>query len=181
MADIKLQAGCFAIVIYMIVYYSASNSRNGLKCNRFYDLLLGISPWAIFFDGATAWTVNHLDIVPRSINLFLHGCFLFTMSFFILLSFIYMCDISIGLGRDNKMLDTVIILFIIVEMVSMFFLKDLEFVIGVNTNYSMGISVKLIYGMFFVYFALMLIAVIYHKKQIEKKKYISIITCILIA
>ena len=31
--------------------------------------MMVVSPWAVFFDGFTAWTVNHMDIVPAFLNM----------------------------------------------------------------------------------------------------------------
>ena len=44
--------------------YIKESFRAHIPCNHFFDGFLAVSPWAIFFDGTTAWTVNHMDIVP---------------------------------------------------------------------------------------------------------------------
>lgn len=49
-----------------------------MKCDHFFDALMIITPWAVFFDGFTAWTVNHMDIVPDMVNRIAHLLFFLT-------------------------------------------------------------------------------------------------------
>ena len=36
------------------------------------DMMYSALPRAVFFDGFTAWTVNHMDIVPDMVNRIAH-------------------------------------------------------------------------------------------------------------
>ena len=78
MGYFKLQSGCLLVFSYILWIYWKDTRGANLAYNRYYDGLLAVSPWAIFFDGATAWTVNQPQIVPDAINLLLHGLFLYS-------------------------------------------------------------------------------------------------------
>ncbi|MBS7242603.1 MAG: hypothetical protein KIG77_09540, partial [Treponema sp.] len=59
----KLQIGSLFVVLFITIDYvrqTRCKNRN-LSCNKLFDALLIVSSWFIFFDGLTAWTVNHLD------------------------------------------------------------------------------------------------------------------------
>ena len=57
----KLQIGCMLVILYIEITYNKEATRGKVPRNLFYDILLKIAPWAVFFDGLTAWTVNHMD------------------------------------------------------------------------------------------------------------------------
>lgn len=66
MQYIKLQLGCLVVILYIIVNYVKATIKKDIPCNRLYDTLMVIAPWAVFFDGLTAWTVNHMEISTTS-------------------------------------------------------------------------------------------------------------------
>lgn len=68
MQFVKLQLGCLLVMAYIEITYIVATLRGKIPCNRFFDALMVVSPWAVFFDGFTAWTVNHMDIVPAFLN-----------------------------------------------------------------------------------------------------------------
>lgn len=43
------------------------------------DMMYSALPRAVFFDGFTAWTVNHMDIVPDMVNRIAHLLFFLLM------------------------------------------------------------------------------------------------------
>lgn len=61
MQYIKLQLGCLVVILYIIVNYVKATIKKNIPCNCLYDTLMVIAPWAVFFDGLTAWTVNHIS------------------------------------------------------------------------------------------------------------------------
>ena len=87
----KLQIGSLFVVLFITFDYirQISGKKRSLSCNKSFDALLIVSPWFIFFDGLTAWTVNHLDIVPVSLNLVLHAVFFILLSLFMLVMFLH--------------------------------------------------------------------------------------------
>ena len=64
MQFIKLQIGCLLVISYIEVTYIKATLKGKIPCNKRFDLLMAVAPWAVFFDGLTAWTVNHQDVIP---------------------------------------------------------------------------------------------------------------------
>lgn len=69
--------------------------------NVLFETILAAGIVGIFFDGATAYTVNHLAEIPASVNTFLHLCFLSFLDIFVFLMFLYMYDITRGLPQKE--------------------------------------------------------------------------------
>ena len=69
--------------------------------NVLFETILAAGIVGIFFDGATAYTVNHLAEIPASVNTFLHLCFLSFLDIFVFLMFLYMYDITRGLPQKR--------------------------------------------------------------------------------
>ena len=87
----KLQIGCMIIVLYVAcIYIREKKIYQMKKKNLLFDAILTTGIVGIFFDGATAYTVNHLVEVPVSVNMFLHMCFLSFLDIFVFLMFLYM-------------------------------------------------------------------------------------------
>ena len=59
MQFIKLQIGCLLVISYIEVTYIKATLKGKIPCNKRFDLLMAVAPWAVFFDGLPAWTVNH--------------------------------------------------------------------------------------------------------------------------
>ena len=47
MFEFKLQLGCLVIVLYIIFVYIKETYNKKLSCNKIFDSLLVVSPWAI--------------------------------------------------------------------------------------------------------------------------------------
>ena len=77
MQFVKLQLGCLLVMAYIEIAYIAATLRGKIPCNRFFRRVDGSIPIGSFFDGFTAWTVNHMDIVPAFLNRGAHLLFLF--------------------------------------------------------------------------------------------------------
>ena len=88
---IKLQIGCLVLVLYLeLIYIWQTTGKNAkVSCNPIFDALMMIVPSLIVFDGLTAWTVNHLDIVPVSLNLVFHAVFFILLSLFMFVMFLH--------------------------------------------------------------------------------------------
>lgn len=90
------------IFFYILWMYWKESVNTKIECNFFYDALLCVAPWAIFFDGLTAWTVNHTQIVSDNLNLALHGLFFISMDLTIIFSTLYMWHITVGVPRKKE-------------------------------------------------------------------------------
>ena len=99
-----------------------------------FDIIFSVTLIAVIFDGATAWTVNHMDIVPDWLNLLLHGGFFVFMNAVTMFIFIYMIDQTVGIsGKKNLCLS--VLPGIIATIGILVFLNRLYYVQGNTTNY----------------------------------------------
>jgi len=96
MIHVKLQLGCLLVILYIVISYIKENTKTKMKCDHFFDALMIITPWAVFFDGFTAWTVNHMDIVPDMVNRIAHLLFFFLMDLTIIITTAYTFDQLLG-------------------------------------------------------------------------------------
>ncbi|MGN0437609.1 MAG: HD-GYP domain-containing protein [Lachnospiraceae bacterium] len=179
MFEFKLQLGCLLIVLYIVVAYIKGTYDRKISCNRYFDALLITVPWAIIFDGVTAWTVNHLDIVPEWLNLLFHCLFFVFMNGVSANIFVYMVNQTIGIANKKQLL-----LGLMPGIVSLFliflFIKDLYFVEGKVTNYSFGNSVIVCYASVFLHFLMIIGLIIWKHRTIEKRKMTTILSFIII-
>lgn len=171
MQYIKLQAACLIIVLYTIATYIRSSMTTQIKTNIFYNAILVIAPVAIILDGATAWTVNHLDSVPGFVNDFLHLLFLIYMSLSIAATTIYIYDQLMGISRKNC---RPLILFLSTGILSQVLIvagaSSLQYIQGKVTNYSMGFSVYVCFISMFMHYGFILYLIISRHKYITREK-----------
>jgi len=177
----KLQIACLLIVLFVVVIYIKDTLERDLPCNKYFDALLYFAPWFIIFDGLTAWSVNHLDCFSRLTNLIFHGLFFFFVQLTIAATFFYFCDTTIGLPKGKLKKALLLLPFLVSEGIGLVTLKDLEFLQGQSTNYSMGVAALTCFASVFIYFSMVLFILLFHKQQIEKRKYKSILIFILMS
>ena len=186
MFEFKLQMGCLIIISYFIISYVKSTYNPNYNCNKIFDILIVVAPWAIVFDGVTAWSVNHMDIVPGWLNLLLHGVFFLLMDAVLIITYAYMVSITVKL-EGKSMRFSVFIPGIISVVLILAFLKDLYYVEGKTTNYSMGTSVIICYTSMFVYFLMIMVLLALKHRTLERHQMRSFISfmaldlCILVA
>ena len=170
----KLQIGCLLVVMYFVIAYTRATVNRKLPCNRYFDMLLAVAPWAIIFDGVTAWTVNRRDVIPDSVNLLLHLVFFVFMYLVIVAMYVYMLDVTIGINRRKRMLFLCLIPSMVTLAVLFLFMKDLYYIEGKTTSYSMGIPVIACYASLLIHEIIILLLVLTHKRTIEKRKRLRI-------
>lgn len=175
MFEYKLQIGCLLAVLYFTIVYVKSTLEKKVKCNLLFDALLVVTPWAIVFDGATAWTVNHMDIVSSQVNLALHALFFLFMAFVMTLLFVYMLNQLLGIDTKGKAILAVLpgMLTVITILLTM---NKLYYVHGETTNYSMGVPVVICFASLFMHFVFIFVMICCKRKTIEKHKILSIVT-----
>ncbi len=169
MFEFKLQVGCLAVVLCITIYYVKSTMNKKLPCNRYFDALLFLIPWAIVFDGVTAWSVNHMDVVPDWLNLVFHGLFFILMNESLALIFLYLIRQTVGI-RDRKQFWFYMTPNLIVLGVILFTLKDLYYIHGTTTNYSYGTPVIACYVSLLIHFVMIFVVVLINRRTLEKKK-----------
>ena len=183
MSFIKLQIGCLVLVLYLeLIYIWQTTGKNAkVSCNPIFDALMMIVPSLIVFDGVTAWTVNHLEIVPVSLNLVLHAVFFILLSLFMFVMFLH--TLSFVKGFPQKLIFRFLIFlpFIISVILILVFLPELEFIIGKKVNYSMGISVVVCYLVILLYFILIFVFTVRRIKYLEVRKRINVMSFLFIS
>lgn len=102
MRYVKLQFGCLLVILYIVITYIRAIKRGRSKTSRQYNLLMLVAPIAVIFDGITAWTVNHMDIVPSVVNRLAHLLFFLFMDFTIIITSRYMYDLLIGYDKTAQ-------------------------------------------------------------------------------
>lgn len=173
MIDYKLQIGCLLVCLYFISAYIKESLMRKLECNRVFDVLLIVSPWTIVFDALTAWSVNHLEMVPTWVNIALHGVFFITFDLIVILDYLYIVDKIIGLQeRKTKILAVTPAILSVIGIVA--FLPQLQFIVGKNTNYSMGISVIFCFASLIVHSILIIIVIASNIRFISREKLFDI-------
>lgn len=179
----KLQIGSLVVVLFITFNYfrQTSGINRNFSRNKLFDALLIVSPWFIFFDGLTAWTVNHLDTVPLWLNNTFHCLFFLAVDVTMFLSFIYLCDATFGFPKSTIKKILLCFPFVINVLAIFIFIKDLNYVIGKTTNYSMGLSVIACYLNAFVYLLFLFFVVTLYRKKIEKNRYAGVIMSIAVS
>lgn len=178
---IKLQLGCIAVLLYILVIYIKENKKQGKFefCQPFCFLLVG-GLVSVFFDAATAYSVNHIEQVGAVCNMLLHLAFLLSLDTFIFGVYIYMLHITNGLPRSIKGVVAVFIPYVLNVIMVVVNISDLEYRTGVITNYSMGWSAYTCYAMSLIYIALSLWTFFGKGMFIEYEKGWSISSCLII-
>ena len=180
---IKLQIGCLVLVLYLeLIYIWQTTGKNAkVSCNPIFDALMMIIPSLIVFDGLTAWTVNHLEIVPVSLNLVFHAVFFILLSLFMFVMFLHTLSFIKGFPKRFFFRILIILPFIISVILILVFLPELEFIIGKKVNYSMGISVVVCYLVILLYFILVFVFTVRRIKYLEVRKRINVMSFLFIS
>ncbi len=181
MQYIKLQVGCLIVILYVIVTYVKAADRRHIPCNKLYDALMVVTPWAVFFDGLTAWTVNHIDSVPDIVNHLAHLLFFIFMDLVIIITALYMYDQTIGLSKQNRKKNWLLLVPGVVSLVLIVAgIGQLKYLHGQTTNYSMGFSVYVCFGTLFFYYGIILYLLIARHRFLPKEKKLGTASIIII-
>lgn len=181
MQFLKLQLGCLLAIAYIEISYIRATMKGKIPCNPFFDALLAVAPWAVFFDGLTAWTVNHMDIVPEFWNRSAHLLFFLSMDLTVLITTGYIYDRLLGLRNQEKeglllgLPGTVSLILIIAGM------GELVYIPGKTTWYSMGFPVYVCYGTVILYYGSILYFVITRRRFLPRDKLLGTLSFIVIA
>lgn len=179
MQYVKLQMGCLLVILYIVITYIKVTHRK-ISCNRYFDVLLAVAPWAVFFDGLTAWTVNHMNIVPEYVNRTAHLIFFVLMDIIIIVTAKYMYNELLGerkKERENLFLAIPGILSLVLLVAG---IGELHYIHGETTWYSMGFSVYVCFATLVVYYGSILFIVISRHRFLPKDKMLGTLSFIAI-
>lgn len=169
------------IIAYIEITYIRGMLRGKVPCNRLFDALLAVAPWAVFFDGLTAWSVNNMDIVSGALNRIAHLLFFVFMDMVIIITAMYMYDQLIGIRKRAKELFIIGLPGLISLLLVVFNIGQLYYIHGRTTWYSMGISVYVCYATVVLYYGMILLLVIARRRFLPKEKVLGTLSFVVIA
>ena len=181
MQYIKLQLGCLLVIAYIEITYVKVAIQSKIPCNRLFDGLLAIAPWAVFFDGLTAWTINHMDVVPDWLNRGAHLLFFLFMDLTIFVTAGYMYDQLIGFRKENRLQNILLALPGLISMVLIAAgIGQLEYRQGAYTFYSTGFSVYVGFASIALYYGAIAYLAITRRRFLSKDKVLGTMSFIVI-
>lgn len=177
----KLQLGCLLVILYIEITYIKETSKGKIQCNKYFDVLLAVAPWAVFFDGLTAWLVNHMEMIPGYVNRGAHLLFFIFMDITVIVTAMYIYDQLIGFRkkiRENLLfgIPGAVSLVLIVAGIG-----ELNYIEGKTTWYSMGFSVYVCFATVIMYYGMILFLVISRRRFLPKEKILGTLSFIVIA
>ncbi len=177
MEHIRLQLGCLAVLAYIAYIYlrQCSTYHRDLK-DTLFDKMLLLGMVSILFDGATAFTVNNISLVGEAVNMVLHALFLISLDSVIFALFLYMLKITGAFPKRRTGSVLIFLPFALNVAVVVCFIGQLDYVEGVTTSYSMGVSAYTCFIMAAVYILLSIITFFRRWNYIESNKRASIFT-----
>lgn len=175
MDHFRLQIGCLAVIFFIIFTYYREIGVNTKKkeYSLFVALFINAIVW-IFFDGLTAYTVNHPESVSSRANLLFHVAFMVSIDTMVFLMYIYIQ--SLAKSYANKILKWFFIItpYVFNILVLFFTAHKLEYAEGKITNYAVGFPVYTCYATVAIYFIFTFVAFFRSWKNIERRKLMSI-------
>lgn len=176
----KLQMGCILIVLYVtFIYFRERRAYKVKKREIIFEWLLLIGGISILFDGATAYTVNHLEQVPDIWNDILHMCFLCSLDAIVFLMFLYIADITIGIPKNKLKRFCLMLPLLLNIVIVVLFMPTLEYRSGEVTNYSMGVSAYTCFVMVAVYMAATIVLLFISRNNLGHHKLVTVSTCVM--
>lgn len=181
MEHCKLQIGCLVVVLYIAFIYVRECRRTGRSLKEsLFDELLTVGIICIFFDGVTAYTVNHLDTVNDTLNRMLHMCYLLSIDTVVFSLFVYMLHSA---GNLPGSIEKKLLLygpFVINVIIVVTNIGSLEYRIGRVTNYSMGVSAYTCYTTVAIYTLFTMVVFFKQWRYIADHKRTSIFTYLMV-
>lgn len=177
MEHFRLQVGCLVVLLYIAFIFVKERRAFHLRLrDTFFGKMILLGIFSVIMDGATAYTVNHLETVDPVLNLVLHALFLASLDSVIFVLFLYMLIIT-GTYPQKRMNKFFILLpFAINIALVLLNIGSLEYIKGNVTNYSMGMSVYTCFVMAAVYLLLSILIIFKRWNYIESRKRASIFT-----
>lgn len=177
----KVQIGCLIIVLYIAYVYFYECKRYHKKWNMsLFEKLLVMEIICIILDGATACTVNYLDVVNENVNRILHMLFLLSIDTVVYFMFVYMLQTTGELRKSRKRRVVITLPYALNVLIVVLNINSLEYRVGKFTNYSMGISAYTCFISAAIYIILTLVVFFKRWNYIEKGNRNNILTYVLV-
>ena len=133
---LRMEIALFLVVAF-VAYIYFSTEKEPTPLHRTFSLLLITVLANLALDGATVYTVNHLDAVPELLNSILHRLFLGTMVVVIYLFYQYIAILVEEETGQPRKLDLPARIFLAVAVLGNFLLP-LSYTVTPEGNYSSG-------------------------------------------
>lgn len=155
MLHYKLQFGCLVIVLLVFaMYFRARRLQKNVKRVKCFESLLYVSVLYFALDITTVYTVNHLDSVPVMWNNVLHLLYLGVIDWCVMDVFLYIATMVEKSLTSVKWKILAYGPFWVGIVVMVLGIPSIEYLQGTYSNYSMGISVYVCYGLVAYYLGL---------------------------
>ncbi|MCR4734352.1 MAG: response regulator [Treponema sp.] len=173
---IRLQLGCFAILLYIAFSFFSVKRRN-TYVHKLFSVIILSSIFNLICDMATVYTVNHLDTVPPVLNHILHILFVGSTAMVVFCTYLYVRslvypEIEHPLGRPMSWIP------FLLSILCILFLP-IRYDRAPHTNYSAGLAVTSAYACIIFYFVRCFMLLIKFRKNVNKKQIRAIVTAIL--
>lgn len=175
---LRMEIALFLILAFVAyIYFPARRERTPLH-QTFSVLLLTVLVHLVF-DGATLYTVNHLDTVPPLVNSLLHRAFIATMLLVVYLFYQYIAILVEEETGTPRRFDLAAKCFLgAAELAAL--VLPVRYAITPEGNYSTGMQANVCYGGVAFYLLLCAGLLIANWKQIDRKKRFAIGAALLI-
>ena len=174
MLELRLQICCLAIMVYMGVMYGKETLN--FPCNKFFDALLYVAPWAIVFDGVSFCTVNHMDVVPAWINYGAHLLFYVFMITGLSIASMHMYDRISGFKEHPKAKWIISFPGVLAIILIILSIGKIHFIQGKHTYYSMGFSAYVCFFTVFLYYTITLLLVLIKRRYLPAQKRFGVVS-----
>ncbi len=177
----KLQIGCLVFLLYVAFIYMRDCKKYHIDLHdTYFDELILLGITSVTFDGITAWTVNHTDIVPTFLNRILHLIFFISLDMVVFFIFLYMIK-AVGLLPKRVSGKIAIFAPFAVNLVIIFLtINSLEWCVGKMTNYSMGAAAYSCFATTAVYIIMTMYTFFRRWHRIAKHKRASVATYMMV-
>lgn len=175
---LRMEIALFLVLGFIACIYFSAGKKNSLLHKNF-SLLLIVTLIHLVFDGATIYTVNRLDIVPRLLNDILHRLFIGTMVLSVYLFYKYISILAEEESGKQLRFDMPANVFLIAaELGAM--LLPVHYTVTPKGNYSDGIHAGICYISTAFYLFLCVWLLLRNRKQIDPKRKFAIGTALVI-
>ena len=165
---LRMEIALFLVIAFVAyMYFSAEKERTVL--HRTFSILLMVVLVHLALDGATVYTVNHLETVPGLFNDILHRLFLGSMVVVIFLFYQYIAILVQEETGKGRRLDWPARIFLIVAVLGNFLLP-ISYTVTPEGNYSSGLYMLVPYAAVAFYLLLCAGLFIVNWKQLDQKK-----------
>ena len=165
---LRMEIACFIILAFVaLLYFSAR--RQHTKMHKTFSAILIVVLIHLIFDGATLYSVNHLDTIPRWINDYLHRVFIGTMVLVVFLFYEHICLIIEEEMEKSIFLKNIARVYLVIAELFICALP-ISYKVTDKGNYEAGIHANVSYVSVGFFIVLCIFTVIGYWKQIHYKK-----------